>query len=209
MAGEGRNLSQDLDYLREPFATVHVAVENAPFYSKPDAATQPIWRMAWVNSLYVDGSRLASAPSGWIPIKALGHVKGQKGDLPEGWVRRRDVVLPRDFKKVMACWPIKSIFYVGGDYAAEVKFKRNGNASVKEIGDDHRFNKKPARPAKVYMAGDIVAIEAVKQGRSRFFMSGYRRAERRLYPEGVAATEQESFPDSAMKDCEVIPMLKE
>lgn len=198
---------QDLHYMKQPFATVHVAVEHAPFYRMADETTQPIWTLAWVDSLDVDGQRMVSAPSGWIPVKALGHVKGRNEDVPEGWVRRSDVVLPSDFRKVVGCWPVKAVVYVGGDYAAEVKFKLNGSASVKESGDESWINKQPPHRAQVYMARGIVAIEALEKNRPRFFMSGYRNDERRLYPGGATAKEQEFFPDSTTKNCEAIPML--
>src|SRR5450830_814401 len=99
---------KDLHYMKQPLATVRVAVEHAPFFGTADESTQPIWTLAWVDSLDVDGQRMIGAPAGWIPIKALGHVKGRGEDIPEGWVRRSDVVLPSDFRKVVGCWPVKS-----------------------------------------------------------------------------------------------------
>lgn len=206
-AAEESILRKNRHYMKKPLTTVHVAVEHAPFFGTADETTQPIWTLAWVDSLDVDEKRMVSAPSGWIPIKALGHVKGRVDDIPEGWVRRSDVVLPHDFRKVVGCWPVKSVVYIGGDYAAEVKFKLNGRASVKEFGDESWINKQPPHRAQVYMARGIVAIEALEEGGPRFFMSGYRNAERRLYPGGGGAKEQEFFPASATKHCEVIPIL--
>lgn len=152
--------------------------------------------------------RIVSMPHGWIPIKALGHVKGRKDDIPEGWVRRRDVVIPGDYKKVIGCWPVKSVVYVGGDYAAEVTFKMDGSARVKEWGDEEWINKQPPHKPHVYMARNIVAISAVKKGGPGFFTSGYRPAERKLCREGAPADEQELFPEALLKDCPSVPLLE-
>lgn len=208
-AGEDDISPQALSYLKKRFATVRVAVDHAPFYGAAEPNAQPIWSLAVVDSLDVDASRMASAPPGWIPIKALGHVKGRKEDIPKGWVRRRDVVIPGDYKKVVGCWPVKSVVYVGGDYAAEVTFKLDGSASVKEWGDDFAIRKSPSHKAHVYMASNIVAIESIKKGGPAFFISGYRPAERQLYPEGAPAKKQELFTQVMLKDCASVPLLAE
>jgi len=126
--------------------------------------------------------------------------------MPDAWIRRRDVVIGGDYKKVVGCWPVKSVVYVGGDYAAEVTFKLDGSASVKEWGGE-QINKQSPHQAHVYMARNIVAIEAVKKSGPVLFTSGYRPAERQLYPEGVPAEKQELFPDAMLKDCESVPVL--
>jgi hypothetical protein len=116
-------------------------------------------------------------------------------------------VIPGDYKKVIGCWPVKSVVFVAGDYAAEVTFKTDGSALVKQWGDEEWINKQPAHRAHVYRARNIVAIEAVKKNAPAFFTSGYRPAERRLYPEGAAADEQELFSEAMLKNCPSIPLL--
>ena len=209
MADEDDISPQALSYLKKRFATITVAVEHAPLYGAVEPNAQPIISLALVTSLDVDASRLASAPAGWIPIKALGHMKGRKENVPKGWVRRRDVVIPGDYKKVIGCWPVKSATYVGGDYSAEVTFKVDGSAIVKERGDEAWINKQPSHKAHVYMARTVVVIETVKKGGPAFFTSAYRPGERRLYPEGAPAKEQELFSDELLKDCKSVPLLEQ
>jgi len=206
-AGEDDISSKALSILKMPLTTVRVAVEAAPFYPVPDTNSEPIWSFGWMAHLSVDERQMPDAPHGWISIKKIGKVKGRKDDIPEGWVRRRDVVIPGDYKKVIGCWPVKSVVYVGGDYAAEVTFEMDGSARVKEWGDEEWINQQPAHQAHVYMARNIVAISAVKRGGPGFFTSGYRPAERKLYPEGAPADEQELFPEVLLKDCPSVPLL--
>jgi len=96
--------------------------------------------------------------------------------------------------------------FVAGDYAAEVTFKLDGSAHVMEWGNEKLINKRPHR-AHVFMARNIVEIENRIKGGPGFFTSGYRPAERRLYPEGIPAEKQELFPESMLKGCESVPMI--
>lgn len=202
--------SKDRTYLKRRFANVAVAAEEASLFAVPDLSTPPVWHSPWMEQLPVDRRRVSQAPTGWIPIEGTKGKKAakDKGAMPDAWVRRRDVVLPSDFKKVRGCWPVKSVVYVGGDYAAEVTFNMDGSARVKEWGDEEWINKQPAHKAHVYMARNIVAISAVKKGGPGFFTSGYRPDERRLYPEGAPADEQELFPEDVLKDCPTVPLLE-
>jgi hypothetical protein len=200
------SLAQDLLYLKLPYSTVRVTVDEAILHAIPSMDSPPVWSVRWVGRLNVDSQRISSAPDGWIPVKGTdGEIAARgRGAMPDAWVRRRDVVFGDDYRKVIGCWPVKSVVYVGGDYAVEVTFKLDGSASVKEWGDEDRINKKPPHHAHVYMARNIVAIEAIKKSGSGFFTSGYRPEERQLYPEGTPAKEQELFPDAMLKGCESV-----
>ena len=189
-------------YLNSRLATVRVAVDHAPFYAAPKPNANRVSSLAWVNSLLVDASRMQHAPAGWIPIKLLYK------NATKGWVRRSDVVLPVDYKKVTGCWPIKSVTFVAGDYAAEVTFQLDGSALIKEWGDEESINKAPPHKAHVYMARNIVSIDDIK-GKAGFFTSGYRPDQRQLYPEGAPADKQEQFPESMLTNCPSIPVLKQ
>lgn len=72
-----------------------------------------------------------------------------------------------------------------------------------------KLTNRPPHKAHVYMARNIVVVDAIKRGGPAFFTSGYRPAERRLYPEGALAEKQELFPESMLKDCKSIPLLAE
>ena len=91
----------------------------------------------------------------------------------------------------------------------EVTFKVDGSAIVKERGDEAWINKQPSHKAHVYMARTVVVIETVKKGGPAFFTSAYRPGERRLYPEGAPAKEQELFSDELLKDCKSVPLLEQ
>lgn len=201
VAGEDDISPKILSVLKKPLTVVLVAVDSTPLYPIPDATSAPAKSVSWMGLLTVDERWMSKAPHGWIPIKEV----GKRRSKPYGWVRRRDVVIPGDYKKVTGCWPVKFVAYVGGDYAAEVTFKTDGSAWVKEWGDEDWVNKEPPRKAQVYMARNIVAIEAV--GGPVYFTSGYRPVERKIYPYGAPADEQELFPAEVMKGCPDEPLL--
>jgi hypothetical protein len=200
--------SKELAYLSSPLARVRVSSDLANFYVKPDSNSESIWQLPWAVSLEVDGLRLKEAPAEWIPIKALGHVKGKTREISRGWVRRQDVVLPTDYKKVIACWPIESLTFVAGDYSAKVTFKLDGSALVKESTDEVSFNRKSPYKAHVYIARNIVSIDHINR-KLGFFTSGYRPEEQRLYPEGAPAKEQRHFPNWRLKNCPSVPLVQE
>jgi hypothetical protein len=206
-ADEDEISSKALSILKTPLSTVRVAAESAPFYAVPDARNDPLWSFDWMANLMVDERRMTDAPKGWIAIREIAAVKGREDYIPSGWIRRRDVVIPGDYKKVIGCWPVKSVTYVAGDYAVEATFKTDGSALVKEWGDEEWINRQPPHKAYVYMARNIVTIEASKKNGPVFFTSGYRPAERKLYPEGAPGKEQELFPEALLKDCPSIPIL--
>jgi len=208
-AGEDNTSPQTLSYPKMPPSAVRVAVDDATLHAAPDADSPSVWSVPWVQNLLVDSRRMSEAPADWIPIKGTDGKKTArgKGARPDAWIRRRDVVIGEDYKKVVGCWPVKSVVYVGGDYTAEVTFKLDGSAIVKEWGDEEWINKQSPHQAHVYMARNIVAIEAVKKNGPAFFTSGYHPAERQLYPEGVRAEKQELFPDTMLKGCESVPLL--
>jgi hypothetical protein len=190
-------------------SNVTVSVDEAKLYGEPYAVDSPVWLALWAQSLNVDSMRVADAPTGWLPIKGTGGKKAAKGKgaRPNAWIRTSDVVSEADYRKVIGCWPVKTLVYVGGDYALEVNFDLNGKASVKEWGDDARMNAQPPQQAHVYLANNIAAIKSVKKSGPVFLISGYRPAERKLYPAGDPAKKQELFSDATLKKCSSAPLL--
>lgn len=144
-AGEDDISPRAMSYLRLPLSTVRVATEETKLYAEPDTNSAPVWSVQWMQELPVDSKRMSSPPAGWIAIEGTGGKKAAKGEgpRPDAWIRRRDVVIAGDYKKVVGCWPVRSVVYVGGDYAAEVTFKLDGSASAKEWGDEPEIDESP------------------------------------------------------------------
>jgi hypothetical protein len=208
VAGEDDISPQAAAYLKVPLATVRVAVDKATVYSAPDENSEPLRAYIWVAPIRVDHRKLRDAPHGWIPIEIFGKIEGRKDQPKGGWIRRRDVVILADFKLVTGCWPIKSVVHVAGDYAVEVAFKVDGSATAKEWSDEPKMNVAPPEKAQIYMARNIALVEGKRKGGHYYFTAGLRPDERRLYPEGALAEEQESFSDSELKNCESGPLLR-
>lgn len=201
-----RPASSENDELSLQMRTARVAVDVAPLYAQPEPDSQRVGEIRWTKLLLVDLIRLSSAPHGWIPLKGGNkRARGRIG-MPDAWIRREDVVIGAEYRKVIGCWPVKSLVYVAGDYAIEIEFKLDGSAKMKEWGDDARINKVPVHNAEVYIARNVVEIEATDG--AAYVVAGYHAAERKLYPEGLAADQQELFPESALKECSSIPLLE-
>ena len=195
-------------YVTHPEMRVDVSVELANLYVSPDASHAPAWTHPWTQRLEVDSQKLSIAPPGWIPIKRTGdrlsnEKQFTKAEFPTAWIRRRDVSLWQDEKKVVRCWPIKTVTFVGGDYSAVFTFNVDGSASVKEWGDEAWINKKPPSKAHVYKSNNLVYV----RGKSTYFVLGYRPTDRALFPKGIAGEHQEWFPESMLKGCETGPKL--
>src|SRR6266404_10695 len=71
-AGEDDISTKGLAMLKETGSSVWVASKEAPLYAVPNTNDAPIWFDKWMQELPVDQSRMAGAPSGWIPIKGTG-----------------------------------------------------------------------------------------------------------------------------------------
>jgi hypothetical protein len=187
--------------------TAYTPNEITPLYIVPDGSTKPVWEVRWMQALPIDMQKLQLAPPGWLPVSGTkGKAARGKGPRPDSWIKRSDVVLDEDFRKVVGCWPIKSVTYVGGDYFAKVNFLPNGSAVVEQGGDfpDGEVTPKPQR-AHVFMTRNIVAI----RGPNYYFTAGYRPAERKLYPEGGPPDAHENWPESPSNQCGPSPNLEQ
>ncbi len=99
----------------------------------------------------IDGKRLASAPIGWLPVYGEGKTV---------WVRRQDVHLASEFKKVTGCWPVRTSISTSGEAVTwDIKFKPDGSALVI---DDIKHPKERYK-AHVYMAGNYVYVRLDKR----------------------------------------------
>lgn len=197
---------QDLAYLKLAGATVRVAVDHAEMYATPTATDTPNWTVSWVQALPVDSQRISQLSADWIPIKGTNGKKASKGKegRPDLWIRRQNIVLAGELKKVIGCWPIKSLTYVSGDYTADVSFNKDGSAMVREWGDD-QIDRDPPQQAHLYMGKNIVFIEGKEKS---FFVSGYRPAEQKMYPEGGSPLSQKLFDVADLEGCKSEPLLE-
>lgn len=209
---EEDNISQNgLTMLKRKGASVWVSTEYAPLYTSPDTERFPILFEKWMQQLPVDQLRLSNAPSGWIPIEGTGDSPAGSNlpPAPDAWIRGRDVVIGDRFRKVIACWPVKSMTYEIGDYAAEITFSPNGKAHVREQFDSQNLGFPKHEKAQVYIDRNIIKIKSTRgsYGFDYFLIAGYRPAERRLYPNGNDAR-QELFSETVLRGCNAIPTVK-
>jgi len=185
----------------EPNLEVEVAVESTSLYLRPDDTSEVVRTDRWMSALNIDGRYLEIAPKGWLPILA-------PNEGPPMWVRRRDIVIGDGMKKVIGCWPIKSIYVAMGDYAVEITFKRDGSGLAREFMDDPA----PGLPARdrvqVYMERDVVEIFRLRTGRADIFRGGYQPDSGVLYVMGEPVEKQENFPARSLKGCAAGPRLK-
>jgi len=210
-AGESAFTPRELALLKMSHSTVRVAVDEAVLHAAPDADSPSAWTARWVDTLTVDSRRLSSAPAGWIPIKGTDEKLAAKGGnvVPESWVRRSDVVFGDDYKKVIGCWPVESASFVEGEYEIEFAFKPDGSAMASELCDIQVCNRPPHR-SHVYMARNVVSVEATSKKDGFMFAFGYRPEERKLSStdeQPGELEEQKPFPDAVLKDCKSVPTL--
>ncbi len=203
MAGEDDIDPQDLGRLIAGPASVVVAVESAGVYLTPDASTAPVSHLQWTFILDVDSKKMAAAPTGWIPLAAgnkltYGPTLAKQTLIPSAWIRRRDVALPQDFKKIVGCWPVKSVTYVGGDYGEDFKFWPDGGATVKEWGDDDSVDKLPPFKVHLFIAKNLVIAHSKKA----YYALGYQASDRTAFPEGTTGKKLVRFSDSVLEGCE-------
>ncbi len=189
--------------IANPGSDVVVAVENAGLYAAPDLDSAPILHAHWTQTLQIDSRKLVLAPKGWIPLKALhdwqtnetGH---KRMDFPSVWIRRADIALPQDFKKIVGCWPIKSFALVAGDYEVTFRFKPDGTATAKEWVDNDPTIKAPTHKVQLSIAKNLV----IAQGKKAYFPMGYRPSDRTPYPEGIDSESLVRLSDAELKGCE-------
>ena len=182
---------------------VYAATDDVAAYPTPNDGSSPVNHMRWFQSIPIDNSLLSSTPEGWLPIKE-DHGK------PASWVRRRDVVIGDQMRKVVACWPIKLIHLSFGDYAGEFVFDKTGSGKVVyELG--HTYPDSQARRysrIQVYMEGNVVQFVRLNTATNDIIEpAGYRAETQRLYPWGAPAEKQVNFPASDLKGCASIPVL--
>jgi hypothetical protein len=192
------------------FPEIYVSELNASFYADQDETAQPVWSLDWVSELRVDMRRMKTAKPGWLPIAPLGRVrkdnKSKWIEIPAGWVRRRDVVLSSEYKKVTACWPIKHVEYTAGDYEVRIEFKPDGTGLAQDNSGMPAANIK--MQTQVSMGKNIVDISAVGANRRYFFTAGYSTSERRIYPHGTLNDiVQEPFGEAEIGNCKGLPTL--
>lgn len=110
--------------------------EGVHSYSEPNTANVS-YSLEWMHTLAIDPSRLKDAPDGWVPIRGTGNTISRYGGgpMPNAWVRRDDVVLGENLKKVIGCWPIKNLKYEPGDYSMHIKFNPDGTGVCSGIVD--------------------------------------------------------------------------
>lgn len=204
IAGEDDINPQDLGrFIANPGSQVVVAVQTAWLFLAPDEALKPTQHVRWTDRLQTVADMLTTAPTGWIPVEPppnwRASATGQKSaDAPAVWIRRRDIALPHDYKKIIGCWPIKSFMYEGGDYGEAYNFKPNGTATVKEMGDSDWIDKRPLHKVQLAIAKDLV----IAQGKSAEFVMGYRANDRTPFPSGIAGDDLKRFTDAELKGCE-------
>ncbi len=87
---------------------------GAVVYSKPDVSSNVLFQVKYgeVVLLLKPGSEIKGDV--WLPLYAA--VDGPKGPYTaevRAWAKRADIILSSDFRRVVDCWPLKSIEILG------------------------------------------------------------------------------------------------
>ena len=193
-----------------PHTSAVIATESSSLYAAPDATSPVTATYSWTDQLSIDTQKMATAPSGWIPVKGQGEKSSVDGKYPSGshpdsWMRRRDLAILGDYQNVVGCWPIHTASFDRSGYMAFYTFKPDGSASVEEWWEYDGYSGKKVIPKKAHirMARNVVVVE----GKSVYELLGYRPSVRKLYSHGSPAQQQTFFPEAKLKGCETGPQL--
>jgi len=80
---------------------------------------------------------------GWVKVRQRYRLQKMNSPAPIfwSWVRRADVILREDYRRVVGCWPIKEVMYTLGDVSTILSFKTDGSVRVhgQQVGYDHLY----------------------------------------------------------------------
>ncbi len=184
-------------------AQVVTVDQSSDIFTTPDSNRKLVRSVSWNKDLNIDTRRLASAPPGWIPLKRedwyMEESDFKAKDYPNAWIRRRDVALPQDFKKIVGCWPIKDLDTWVEDESVIFLFEANGAARVLEYEEPPaRLIGKLKHRVQLYIAKTLILA---REGKKTYLWMGYRPKDRAVYLDG-AVHPVVYRPDSELQGCE-------
>lgn len=74
--------------------------DAALVYIKPVVDSVPAKRLTWGEPVRIDWKKTKTAPVGWVYYSTQDHRE-------YGWIEAKDLAGAEDFRRVVACWPIK------------------------------------------------------------------------------------------------------
>jgi hypothetical protein len=197
----------------EKFYRIYVNQQSANLFSSPDSRSNVIWKFPIGTALNVRATEINTS-SDWLfayGYKSRRLVKKDNGGRPDGWLARGDVVLDKDFREVIACWPIKSILLKDEGSSKVISFTREGEARVteKDLIDGGSFYYE----SRVAIAGNFIRFKFTQannnDGVPSQFVLGYRAADRAAFPIFKSdQLEQKLFAAEELQKCEAGPITK-
>jgi len=138
--------------------------EDVKIYSAPNPAAKVVATFPHWDGLLLDPS---TNVADWVKVRSFPVGPAEKRiNIGWAWVRRSDVALYSDYRKVVRCWPIKTVHLAIGDTVNSYSFELSGG--VTETLQSGKITK-----GHVYLAGSLIAIRDVMQGHPMGFWGRY------------------------------------